>query len=106
MRNIWIALDIGSVLDTKAAESSVLHACHEILRNVIRHRPLQCNDIHITLMTSDAESKQIGQLMYSILPAAFANALSQALRRQVTTLPVTDDILYRMIQEHADISIA
>ncbi|MCQ2982792.1 MAG: molybdopterin-dependent oxidoreductase [Treponemataceae bacterium] len=106
VRNIWIALDIGSVLDTKAAESSVLHACHEILRNVIRHRPLQCNDIHITLMTSDAESKQIGQLMYSILPAAFANALSQALRRQVTTLPVTDDILYRMIQEHADISIA
>ncbi len=104
VRTIWIALDIGNVLNKKVAEQSVLHACHEILRNLIRHRPLQCNNIHVTLMESDSESKQIGQLMYSILPAAFANALTQSLHRAVTTLPVTDDLLYRMIQENADSS--
>ncbi len=106
IRNIWIALDIGSVLNKAAAESSILHACHEILRNLITHRPIQSNDIHITLLESNTEPKQIGQVMYSILPAAFANALSQALGRQITTLPVTDDTLYRMIQENADIITA
>ena len=55
--------------------------------------------IHISFVETQNEPKQLGELVYNILPAAFANAVSLVLNKTITKLPLSGDTIYRGIIE-------
>ena len=64
------------------------------LPQLMEGKLLSCNDIRIQFMESDGEPKQIGNIIDSVVPAAFASAVSVARGRTISRLPITErDIL-------------
>ena len=80
----------------KAAETVVLHAVQQSLSSLIDDDTVKCPNISVQFMQSEAEPKQIGHIIHSILPAAFTSALSQALAAPVNELPLQTDSLYKL----------
>ena len=97
IRNIWLTIDIGHILDIKQAKQSILRNIADILSNLVEGQPLKPEKIHISFLESDSEPKQLGELVYNILPAAFANAVSLVLNKTITKLPLSGDTIYRGI---------
>ena len=50
-------------------------------------------------MQSDAEPRQIGEVVLSLLPAAYTSALSQAVGKTITELPIQTDTAFNLISE-------
>lgn len=99
IRGIWITVDIGHVLNEKQAKLSVLRNIDDILSNLVEGHPLKSEKIHINFVETQPEPKQLGELIYNILPAAFANAVSLVLNKTITKLPLSGDTIYRGITE-------
>ena len=97
IRNIWISIDSGHILNVKQAKQSILRNIDDILSNLIEGQPLKAENVHINFVETTPESKQLGEIVYNILPAAFANAVSQVLNRTITKLPLSGDTIYRGI---------
>ena len=55
--------------------------------------------VSVQFTQSDDEPKQIGHLVFSILPAAYTSALSQALASTVNSLPLKTDSLFKILSE-------
>ena len=49
-------------------------------------------------MQSEDEPKQIGNLIYSILPPAYTSALSQAMGLTVNSLPLQTDSIFKLME--------
>lgn len=96
LRKICVIIDGGKILAPKAAENSVYRSIQRCLSTLVEEDPLTCPDISIKFMQSDEEPKQIGHLVYSILPAAYTSALSQALAVTVRSLPLQTDSLFKI----------
>lgn len=97
IRNIWLTIDIGHILDIKQAKQSILRNIADILSNLVEGQPLKAEKIHINFLETDSDPKQLGELVYNILPAAFANAVSLVLNKSITKLPLSGDTIYRGI---------
>ena len=81
----------------KQAKQSILRNIDDILSNLVEGQPLKAENIHINFVETTSESKQLGEIVYNILPAAFANAVSQVLNKTITKLPLSGDTIYRGI---------
>ena len=99
IRGIWISVDVGKVLNEKQAKLSILRNVDDILSNLVEGHPLKAEKIQINLVETQSEPKQLGELIYNILPAAFANAVSLVLNKTITKLPLSGDTIYRGITE-------
>ena len=53
--------------------------------------------IYINFIESQDEPKQLGCIIYSILPAAITNAIAHATRNTVHTVPIPIDYIFRGI---------
>ncbi len=95
IRGIWIAIDSGEILAKKQAESTIKAAVRQVLSGLVSNDILDSPKISVSFIEDSAESKQIGSLVYSLIPAAYAAAVAQALGRPVYTLPLTTEQLYR-----------
>ena len=91
--------DVGKVLNEKQAKLSILRNVDDILSNLVEGHPLKAEKIQINLVETQSEPKQLGELIYNILPAAFANAVSLVLNKTITKLPLSGDTIYRGITE-------
>jgi hypothetical protein len=57
--------------------------------------------IHIYFIESKNEAKEIGDLVYNVIPASITNALSLALKKDITVLPLLPDAIYYALNEQS-----
>ena len=57
--------------------------------------------IHIYFIESKKEAKEIGDLVYNAIPASITNALSLALKKDITVLPLLPDAIYYALNEQS-----
>ena len=99
VRNVWISISCGTVMSPQQAISTIKRTVSTILNNVVEDTPLTADNIKVDFIKSDEEAKPIGDLVFNLLPAAFANGVSQAIESQITALPMKSDTLYRKFTE-------
>lgn len=102
IRKICVIIDGGKILSPKSAENSVYRAIQRCLTTLVEDDSTTCPSISVQFMQSEEEPKQIGHLVYSILPAAYTSALSQALAYPVCSLPLKTDSLFKICENYND----
>ena len=90
---------MGHVLNVKQAKQAILKNIDDILSNLVEGQPLKAENVNISFVETNSEPKQLSELIYNILPAAFANAISLVLDKTITKLPLSGDTIYRGIIE-------
>lgn len=99
IRDIWISIDGGEILNEKQAENAVRRAVCAIIGDFAEFTGAQSVTPHITFIKSSDLPKEVGNAVYNVLPASFTKALSQALCKSVTTLPVETETIYGILSE-------
>ena len=99
VRNIWISIDGGTILHDSKAEQVVnrcvkkLFSCSEEFQN----NPVP--PIFVNFVPGGTEPKQIGELVFDVLPAAICSAVSQALQKRLTDFPIDPNTIYAAVKE-------
>ena len=94
IQRISVAFDCGRIQNKPLMEMQARLEIQKQLPQLMEGKLLSCNDIRIQFMESDGEPKQIGNIIDSVVPAAFASAVSVARGRTISRLPITErDIL-------------
>ena len=96
---IWIAIYGGQILNKANAEHSIKKATYQTLMYSIPGILLKNIPIHIYFIESKKEAKEIGDLVYNVIPASITNALSIALKKDITVLPLLPDAIYYALNE-------
>jgi CO/xanthine dehydrogenase Mo-binding subunit len=99
VRGIWLAVDGGEIPAAKQAEAALSRAVQDMLSSFVLHGKLDPGKIAISFVQSQESPKQIGDAAYTVLPAAFAAALSQCASFPIRTLPIETDTVFRLITE-------
>ena len=102
IRKICVIIDGGKILSPKSAENAVYRSIQRCLSMLVEEDSLKCPSVSVQFMQSDEEPKQIGHLVYSILPAAYLSAVSQSLATTVTKLPLQMDSLFKICENYDD----
>lgn len=102
LRKICVIIDGGRILSPKSAENAVHRSIQRCLSTLVDDDSLKCPSISVQFMQSEEEPKQIGHLVYSILPAAYASALSQVLSVTVDFLPLQTDSIFKICENLTD----
>ncbi|MCR5217336.1 xanthine dehydrogenase family protein [Treponema sp.] len=97
LRSIKIVISSGKVMHLQSAQNSIKLAVQKVLHTLVKEEPLDCPDIKIIFTNSDKSPKQLGELIKKIIPAAYTQALSQALNSTVKSLPLATDSLYEIL---------
>lgn len=107
IKNVWLAIDAGKILDKTAALSTVRKTARAALSAAMaegitlkegRYSPTdsvqydimnlaESSTIHVHFIESDDESKGIGSIAHNLVPAAYGAALYQILRKKVPAIP-------------------
>lgn len=96
-RNVTIAIDGGEIMNQEQAEITAIVASNRIMKNFVAPQSLNVVQPNVYFISSKEAPKQIGEIINNILPAAFCSAVSQALNKPITALPLTTDSIYRII---------
>ncbi|MGI5173987.1 xanthine dehydrogenase family protein molybdopterin-binding subunit [Treponema sp. OMZ 840] len=102
VRNIWVTIDGGTILYDSKAES-VIQQC--IKRLFSCSEEFQTNPIptvFINFIPGESEPKQIGELIFNVLPAAIGSAVSQALGYRIADFPIGPETIYTHIHKTLD----
>lgn len=87
IKGIWLVIDCGKVISQQAAERTTRLAIQQELSHLIVDETIKCDSISISFIQSSDHSSAIGGIIHNTLPAAFCAALSQALGKDITSLP-------------------
>ena len=97
IRNIHIIVNGGKIMNSQAAENSLKLSVQKILSSLVDYDSIEYSNIHISFVNSHSNSTQIGELLYQILPAAYTQAVSQALGSTMDHLPLQTDSMYKQL---------
>ena len=86
----------------KEAESKIKFSIQKTLAELILGEKLSAKNIYISFVQSESEPAQIGGLIKKALPAAFASALSQALRLDIHSIPLKNNELFKAVLEQKE----
>lgn len=95
IKALWITIDCGEILVLRAAENAIRLAVEEELRALIVGKTIQCDAVYISFIQSSTPPGQIGNLVHSIVPAAFFAALSEVLGCDIQSFPFTENFLVK-----------
>ncbi|EPF26667.1 hypothetical protein HMPREF1221_00851 [Treponema socranskii subsp. paredis ATCC 35535] len=98
IKGIWITIDCGQVFELRAAENTIRIAIQQELAQLVKGESILCDGVHISFVQSDSPPSQIGNLVHSIIPAAFSAALSQALGFCIRELPYNAETMHPKTQ--------
>lgn len=98
VKNVWYAIHTGKLYNRDAAEISIKKSTERILTYLVNGMQLSADNIEIVFVEGDEEPKEIGEIVQNLLPGAFAAAVSQAVGKHITRLPLDRDSIYRMVQ--------
>ncbi|MBQ0039748.1 MAG: xanthine dehydrogenase family protein [Treponema sp.] len=99
IRSINIVADGGKILNTQAASSSIKLAIQRVLECLYEDDRIEYPPVKISFIQSEEDSSQIGELVYQVIPAAFTQALTQALNCTINSIPLKSDSIYGKIKE-------
>lgn len=99
IRNIYIIVSAGKLLHTQSAESAIKLGTQRVLGSLVKDELLSCENIHIMFIQSELNPMQIGGLVHNIIPAAYTQALSQAMSCTINSLPLESDSLYELLSQ-------
>lgn len=99
IKGIWMTVCCGELFDKKAAERSLKLAIQQELLTLVENSKLECENIRIFFIQSEESPGQIGELVHNTIPSAFSSALSMALSTRITTVPVSQSLIYDFIKE-------
>lgn len=94
IKGIWIVIDCGQILSTRAAENTIRLSVQQELQQLVTDETIICDSVRISFVQSSANPGQIGELVHGIIPAAFSSALSQAFGSRIHKLPCTAETIY------------
>ncbi len=98
IRSIWISIDAGSVMNKRKARYAIQSCVKKVLSQALKNQQYSQPDISVTFLESGDDPKQIRELVYSTLPSAISNALSQTLRQALTMYPVEQERIFELFQ--------
>lgn len=98
IRSIDIVINGGKIMNPQVAASSIRLAVQRSLSSLLENDDLECGNIRISFVQSDRKPSAIGELVYKVIPAAYTQALSQALDCTIDKLPLKADSLYTAIR--------
>ena len=99
IKGLWMTVSCGQLFDKKAAERTLKLAIQQELLTLVENSKVKCESINLFFINSEETPGQIGELVHNTVPAAFASALSLALSTQITTLPVSQSLIYEEIKQ-------
>jgi len=99
IKGLWMTISCGQLFDKKAAERTLKLSIQQELLTLVENSKVECDNIHLFFIDSEESPGQIGELVHNTVPAAFASALSLALSTQITTLPVSQSLIYEQIKQ-------
>ncbi|MGN0729172.1 molybdopterin cofactor-binding domain-containing protein [Treponema sp.] len=99
IRSIALVLNGGKILNIQAATSTVKLGIQKVLSSLLEDDKVECKNIRISFMQSEKDPSQIGELVHQVIPAAYTQALTQALNCTINSLPLKTDSLFIKIKE-------
>jgi len=99
IKGIWVTVDCGELFDEAAARRTLRLEIQQELNMLVKGKTVPCDAININFIQSNNKSGQVGGLIHNSLPAAFSSALSLALTTQLTEIPCTEDLLFKLIRD-------
>lgn len=99
IKNIWVTLDCGEILDEAAARKTISLEIQQELASLVAGKTVTCDNFHITFIKSKRKPCQLNKLIHNTIPAAFSSALSLALTTNLTTIPCTEKKLFKLVQD-------
>ena len=99
IKGIWVTVDCGELFDEAAARRTIRLEIQQELTMLVKGKSVLCDGINISFVQSNNRSGQVGGLIHNSLPAAFSSALSLALTTQLTNIPCTEDLLFKLIRD-------
>lgn len=99
IRCINIVADGGKILNTQAASSTIKLAIQRTLERLYEDDRIEYPQVKIFFCQSENDPSQIGELVYQVIPAAFTQALSQALNCTINSIPLKSDTIFTKIKE-------
>jgi CO/xanthine dehydrogenase Mo-binding subunit len=97
LKNIWMAINGGAILDETKATYSIRAEVQKILKNIF-YADSNC-PIEIKFISSGTEPKQIGLLVRNALTEAIINGISQILKKQFTIYPFEPKLIFKYIEK-------
>lgn len=98
IREINIVINGGKILNSKAAENSIRLCIEKILTSLVYEDTLECDNVNVSFIASEDDPSEIGELIYQIIPAAYTEALSQAIGKVIDNIPIKTDALYNIMK--------
>ena len=102
IKGIWVTVDCGELFDEAAAMRTIKLEIQQELTMLVKGKTVPCDAINISFIQSNNRSGQVGGLIHNSLPAAFSSALSLALTTQLTEIPCTEDLLFKLIRDRTN----
>lgn len=93
---VYAVIDCGKIENPEAAEASAKQAIKKCLSTLVDGDNLNVQNIVVQFAQSDDEPKNLDSLIYSILPAAFCSATSQAAALCINFLPLRTESLFEI----------
>ncbi len=98
IKNITVVINGGKILNSNGAIATVQLGIQKILSALVEDDTVESDNIHVSFLKSDAAPEQIGELVYQIIPAAYIQAISQALGCSVNFIPLNIKTIYDISQ--------
>lgn len=95
IRGIWIAIEGGEILDRERALATIKSAVRKSVCELVNWEEMDVNDIYIELLSGSKEPKQLGGLVYSLLPSAISSAISSAYNTEILSIPLQNNYVYQ-----------
>ncbi|MBQ0161982.1 MAG: xanthine dehydrogenase family protein [Treponema sp.] len=102
IKKINVIINAGKIVLPSIAENSVKLSIQHTLSELIQGEILECNKISLTFITSENPSTQIDGLISRIVPAAFTSALSQAIGKEISNIPVKTENIFKELSANED----
>ena len=99
IRNITIIIYASKILDKRAATKSIRLTVQKLLSVLMENERLEYEKLDILFIDSGDTPIQINGLVYSTLPAAYTQAIAQAIDSSIHKVPTKTDSLYNALCE-------
>ncbi len=103
VREINIVVNGGKLFNSLAAKNTIRLAVQKVLSSIMQAEIVECDNVNISFIKSDDEPSQIGELVFQVIPAAYTQAISQAIDCAVNFLPLNSDSIFNMLKEQEEI---
>ncbi len=99
IRKITMVVNGGKILNVQSATASIRLCIQKVLSSLLKDDKIEIPELKISFKQSEREPSQIGELVYQAIPAAFTQALTQALNCTINLIPFRTDFLYKKLKE-------